>query len=103
MHYHFNLGNFSPGLIGELLLGNVKRLIVNEKYTMQERLARGSRVLSSLSVGDHVLIQEQHGNRPRQWVKSGIVVEVGPYDNYLVSIGGSRQLTKRNRQFLKKK
>ena len=95
-------GKFFPRSDWRIAAEKREEAYSKRKYTMQERLARGSRVLSSLSVGDHVLIQEQHGNRPRQWVKSGIVVEVGPYDSYLVSIGGSRQLTKRNRQFLKK-
>ena len=69
---------------------------------MQDRLTRGSRRLPPLKVGDHVLIQEQHGNNPKQWSKSGVVVEVGTHDSYFVSVGGSRQVTKRNRQFLRK-
>ena len=69
---------------------------------MQERLSKGSRHLPPLQVGDHVLIQDQHGNNPRQWNKSGVVVEVGTHDSYFVSVGGSRQVTKRNRQFLRK-
>ena len=72
------------------------------KFVMQERLSRGSRHLPPLCVGDHVLVQDQHGNNPRQWNKSGVVVEVGSHDSYLISVGGSRQLTKRNRQFLRK-
>ena len=69
---------------------------------MQERLSKGSRHLPPLQVGDHVLVQDQHGNNPRQWNKSGVVVEVGTHDSYFVSVGGSRQVTKRNRQFLRK-
>ena len=69
---------------------------------MQEKLTRGSRALQQLSVGDHVLVQDQHGRNPRQWSQAGVVVELGSHDSYLVSIGGSRRVTRRNRQFLRK-
>ena len=46
------------------------------------------------------LIHEQHGNNPKQWNKS--VEDVGTHDTYFVTVGGSRQITKRNRQFLQK-
>ena len=68
---------------------------------MQDKLSRGAKHLHPLKVGDHVLIQDQHGNNPKQWNKTGVVTEVGPYDSYLVSVDGSRQVTKRNRRFLR--
>ena len=69
---------------------------------MQGRLTRGSRQLQPLSVGDCVLVQDQYGKTPRQWSQTGIVVEIGSHDSYTVSMGGSRRLTRRNRQFLRK-
>ena len=60
---------------------------------MQDKLSRGAKLLHSLKVRDHVLIQDQHGNNPKQWNKTGVVTEVGPYDSYLVSVDGSRQVT----------
>ena len=68
---------------------------------MQETLSRGSRQLPPLKPGDHVLIQDQHGNSPKQWSKTGVIIEVGPYDSYIVSVDGSRQVTKRNRRYLR--
>ena len=65
-------------------------------------MSRGARQLPPLQAGDQVQVQDQHGNSPRQWSKSGVVVEAEGFDSYLVSLDGSRQLTKRNRKFLRK-
>ena len=69
---------------------------------MQERLSRGPRQLPPIHPGDQVQLQDQHGNTPRQWSKTSVVVEAGGFDSYLISLDGSRQLTKRNRKFLRK-
>jgi hypothetical protein len=49
-----------------------------------------------------VYIQDQHGKTPKRWNKSGIILEVEPYDSYLVKVDGSGKVTKRNRQFLRR-
>ena len=67
-----------------------------------EQLTRGSRPLPNLQAGDHVSIQNQTGQNPRQWLQTGVVIETGPYDSYFVSVDGSITITKRNRQFLRK-
>ena len=67
-----------------------------------EQLSRGSKALPPLSPGDHVAIQNQTGNNPRQWPKTGVVIEVGPHHSYFISVDGSRTVTKRNRQYLRK-
>ena len=72
------------------------------RFTQQEKLTRSSKKLPPLKEGDHVFIQDQHGNNPKQWTKTGVVIEVGPHDSYQVSVDGSRTITKRNRQFLRK-
>ena len=41
--------------------------------------------------GDHVLIEEQHRNNPKQWTKTGVVAEVESDDSYIVSVDKSRQ------------
>ena len=68
----------------------------------QEKLASGSKQLPSLIVGDCVSVQDQSGNTPRRWSKTGIVLEVSGHDSYLIKIHGSNRITKRNRQFLRK-
>ncbi len=66
-----------------------------------ERLNVHSRHLRPLKVGDRCLVQNQTGNYPRRWDRSGIVTEALPFDQYTVKIDGSSRVTKRNRQFLK--
>lgn len=67
-----------------------------------EKLNETSKYLPPLQIGDRCLIQNQYGNHPKKWDRSGKVVEVYPFDQYMVLIDGSRRLTKRNRKFLKK-
>ena len=66
-----------------------------------ERLNEHSRELVPLKVGDRCLIQNQTGNHPKRWDRSGIVAEVLPFDKYAVKIDGSWRVTERNRRFLK--
>ena len=67
-----------------------------------EQLALGSKHLTQLVVGDTVAIQNQTGNSPRAWDKTGKVLEVLDNNSYLVKVDGSRHVTKRNRRFLRK-
>ena len=46
--------------------------------------------------------QNQYGNHPGKWDRSGIVVEALPFNQYHVIIDGSRRLTRRNRKFLRR-
>ena len=54
-----------------------------------------------LKVGNRVRIQNQTGNAPRRWDKSGQVVEVRQNDQYVIKVHGSGRVTLRNRQFLR--
>ena len=49
-----------------------------------------------------VQIQNQKGNDPKRWNKSGKIVEKLDFDQYLVKVDGGGRLTRRNRRFLKK-
>ena len=62
-----------------------------------ERLQAGAHELQPLNVGDSVRVQNQSGNHPNKWYKTGIVVEIGDNDKY---IDGS--LILRNRRYLRK-
>ena len=81
-----------------------ERALAKRHGRMEERLKHGSRVLPPLSCGDTVVLQDLQTNngKPGRWTKSGKVVEVLPYDAYLVRIDGSRGVTQRNRRFLRK-
>jgi len=53
-------------------------------------------------VGDHVRIQNQVGNYPKKWDKTGVVIEVHQYHQYVIRVDGSGRITIRNRKFLRK-
>jgi hypothetical protein len=70
---------------------------------MADRLASGSRKLAPLQVGDTVVVQDQSNvYKPGKWTKTGEVVEVLPFDSFMVRMHGSSRLTQRNRRFLRK-
>ena len=66
------------------------------------RLAEHTKRLPPLSVGDLVRIQNQTGPSPLKWDKTGTVVEVRQFDQYVVRVDGTGRVTLRNRIFLRK-
>ena len=70
--------------------------------TVTENLARHTRCLPSLRVGDSVRIQNQIGLHPRKWDKTGSVIEVRQHNQYVVRVDGSGRVTLRNRKFFRK-
>ena len=67
-----------------------------------EKLTQHSRRLPPLQVGDCVRIQNQTGIYPRRWDRTGSVVEVRQYDQYVIRVDGSGRVTLRNRKSLRK-
>ena len=61
-----------------------------------------TRQLPALAVGDYVRIQNQTGQHPNKWDRTGTVVEVKQHDQYQVKVDGSGRVTLRNRRFLRK-
>ena len=62
----------------------------------------GARPFPALCGGDLVAIQNQSGNSPRRWDKTGIVKEVRPNRQYLIQLHGLNRLTLRNQAHLRK-
>lgn len=69
---------------------------------VSERLSEHTRHLQPLIVGDHVRVQNQTGPFPTKWDKTGLVIEVRQFDQYVIRIDGSGRVTLRNRRFLRK-
>ena len=69
---------------------------------VEEKLKQSCRTLRELEVGDHVQIQNRHGNEPLRWTRSRVVTEKMDYDQYTVRMDGSGRVTLRNRQHLRK-
>ena len=58
--------------------------------------------LPALAIGESVLTQNQTGNHPGRWDRTGVVVDTGPGPRqYLVRTDGSVRVTLRNRKFLR--
>ena len=55
-----------------------------------------NRLLQLTVVGTRVSIQNQHGNLPLRWDKTGIVLETGKLEKYLIKVDGCK------RKFLRK-
>ena len=58
--------------------------------------------LPPLAVGHHVRIQNQTGPHPNKWDKTGIIIEVRQFDQYVLRIDGSGRITLCNRKFLRR-
>ena len=74
----------------------------NRHMQAMERWSEHTKRLPPLIVGDRVRIQNQTGNNPTRWDKTGIVVEVRQFDQYALKVDGSGRVTLRNRKFLRK-
>ena len=59
-----------------------------------------SPMLTPLVVGDAVLIQNQAGNHPNRWEKTGHLVEDLKDQQYHIKVDGSNRITLRNGHFL---
>ena len=73
------------------------------EINLHDRLVRGTKELPPLVIEDHVMVQNQLGNRPKRWDRHGVVVQADTKTRqYKIMIFGSRRLTLRNRRFLRK-
>ena len=68
----------------------------------QEKWSEHTKILPPLQVGDRVRIQNQTGPHTNKWDRTGIVIEVRQFHQYLIRIDGSGRQTLRNRKFLRK-
>ena len=74
----------------------------NRHMKAAERWSEHTKRLPPLAVGDHVRIQNQTGPYPTKWDKTGIVIEVRQFDQYVIRIDGSSRMTTRNRKLMRK-
>ena len=67
----------------------------------EKDLTEHTKLLAPLTVGQVVLVQNQTGNNPLRWNKSGQVVEVLQFDQYRIKMDGTGRSSLRNRKFLR--
>ncbi|GFO46499.1 F-box protein skp2b-like [Plakobranchus ocellatus] len=95
-------GKYQPHTTWRETLQSHEEALRNRHMRAAERLSEHTRVLPPLTVGDSVRIQNQTGPHPTKWDKTGIVVEVRQFDQYVIRVDGSGRTTLRNRKFLRK-
>lgn len=81
---------------------NREKALMERHAKEVEALLPHTKKLPPLKVGNSVRIQNQTGNAPRRWDKSGQVIEVRQHDQYAIKVHGSGRVTLRNRQFLRR-
>ena len=95
-------GRYLPHPIWRETLVAREEALRNRHQKTSERLNEHTLDLPPLVIGDCVRIQNQHGPHPTKWDRTGVVVEVRQYDQYVIRVDGSGRVTLRNRKFLRK-
>ena len=81
----------------------MKESALRTRFTRtSENLNEHSRQLPPLKTGDKCFIQNQHGNGPKKWDRTGIVMNNLDHNQHVVKVDGSGRLTTRNRRYLRK-
>ena len=80
-----------------------REVALAKRYARQEEVwSEHTRELPKLPLGSFVSVQNQKGNKPKRWDRSGLVVEVLPHQQYRVRMDGSGDISLRNRRFLRR-
>ena len=94
-------GKYQPHKTWQDTLMAREEALRNRHMRDAERLSEHTRTLPPLHVGDTVRIQNQTGPHPTKWDKTGIIIEVRQFNQYVVRVDGSGRITLRNRKFLR--
>ena len=78
-------GKYIPHKTWQETLTNREEALRNRHMKDAERLSAHTCILPPLAVGDCVRIQNQTEPYPTKWDKTGIVIEVRQFDQYIIS------------------
>ena len=78
-----------------------ERTLALKRDSDDKRWSQKTKNLDTLEVGTPVAIQNQTGNNPTKWDKTGVILENKPHSQVLIRVDGSRRVTLRNRKFVK--
>ena len=95
-------GRYKPHPTWSDTLAAREEALRNRHMKAAERWTEHTKRLPPLVVGDHVRIQNQTGPHSTKWDKTGAVIEVRQFNQYVVRVNGSGRITLRNRKFLRK-
>ena len=95
-------GRYQPHPTWQDTMKALEEALRNRHMKAAERWLEHTRCLPPLKVGDTVRVQNQTGLYPNKWDKTGMVIEVRQFDQYVVKVDGSGRVTLRNRKFLRR-
>ena len=95
-------GKYEPHPTWKSTLQERELALRNRHMKYHEQLSEHTRHLPPLKIGDSVRIQNQIGPHPTKWDKTGMIIEVRQFDQYVIRVDGSGRVTLRNRKFLRK-
>ena len=95
-------GRYNPHPMWQELLDYREKGLAKRVHVKKEAWSEHTRKLEKLVLGDRVFIQNQTGTSPRRWDRTGVVIEVKEYDQFLIKVDGTGRTTLRNRKFLRK-
>ena len=96
------MGRYRPHETWTELMSHRELALARRHSRDHERWNEHTHRLPPLQVGDHVYLQNLVGDHPRRWERTGTVVEVRQYHQYVVRVDGTGRVTIRNRQHLRK-
>ena len=94
-------GKYNPHNTWKELLEHREKAMAQRHVAQHEAWSEHTKELPPLPVGTKVFIQNQVGNHPRRWERTGKVVEAKDHDQYTVRVDGTGRVTLRNRRFLR--
>ena len=96
------LGKFCPHPTWQETMENRAKALAKRHNREQEKWDEKTRSLKPLEIGDHVYIQNLTGNNPLRWEKTGVIVEIKQFHQYIVKVDGTGRVTLRNRRHLRR-
>ena len=96
------MGRYCPHQTWQETMHNREIALAKRHSREKEKWSQSTRQLPPLQIGDHVYLQNLIGNHPRRWERTGVVIEVRQFHQYVIRIDGSGRVTLRNRQHLRK-
>ena len=94
-------GRYQPHPTWKDTLHRREEALRNRHMKAAERWSEHTRRLPPLKVGNLVRIQNQTGPHPNKWDKTGTIIEVRQFNQYVIRVDGSGRITLRNRKFLR--
>merc|ERR1712030_298547 len=86
-------GKLNPHHMWKEKLEYREKALAQRANEHHEAWSEHTKKLVPLEVGMKVYVQNQVGNKPRRWDKTGTIVECKDFDQYLVKMDGSGRLT----------